>query len=261
MLVLFREGTGGNFFKTLFKNQDLGEPGSRIDRYIKNPRLEFIETESNHLSYTIRIAHIDVSDEHKKHHEVDVNDFDIVVRILPHQKIFKAIWNNFHKKILVEENLSLDSWQDDVVYWFDKCYYNIKQYYQLHKLDIINNTIIDIINFDQIEDIDYLREISKKYFLRDLTNDQIRFIQSYKSKQLGIDITDDLEKDMSKIVAEIPDERFLKDPWFASYCVFKYEKNNGFDESDRIWSIEEFKDCIEVEHLLDIANRYQDHST
>lgn len=264
VLVFFREGTGGNFFKTLFENQDLGEAGLRVDPWLTIKQIEYsLQSGSQPLvtgPIQITIAHASTSDAYKKYHTVDPSGFDLVLRILPHHQIYKTIWNNFHKKIIIEEKLSLESWQQDLTFWFDKCYYNIGEYYQLHKSDIVNNVIANVIDFDRIEDVDYLESVSQKYFSSSLTSEQIRFIQSYQSKQLNVRLSDDLEQDMSRIVSEIPRDRFAKDPWFASYCVFKYEKNRGLSESDRAWSVDQFDRYPGPDQLISIADQYRSQS-
>ena len=61
---------------------------------------------------------------------------------------------------------------------------------------------------------------------------------------------------MQEIVAPISDEMFEQNPWFFSYCVYKFEKNNELTEKNRKWTI---NNCVSVQtrrHLLEICDQY-----
>jgi len=61
---------------------------------------------------------------------------------------------------------------------------------------------------------------------------------------------------MQEIVDPISDLQFEQSPWFAAYCLFKFEKNNLLAESQRLWTIDSVTSPIDKKFLLSIEHQY-----
>lgn len=234
-LIVFREGQSGNFLRNVINDVPLSKVGFRTDEVLLNS-----------IFFT-----------HKDDYVNQSKSFDLVLRILPEKQIYNAIYNNFMKKLLVEDmpEFKLQDWVNNANEWYDRCYYNIKEYWELINCDIKFNQYPDVINFDRLLDEDYIASILKRYFGLELDSSRRNIVNKYRELQLGIDLHTD-SKEMQEIIG--PVEHLLEEnPWFFSYCVFAYETNNCYNESDRLWSID---NCIGVQNagnLLEIAGQYK----
>lgn len=244
-LIIFREGHSGHYLQSLINNHPV-DAKFRMDNWypgIYNSLPEKISGDNVCL-----------------HHSPGVdyeNKFDLILTILPDQKIYHAIYNIFFKKMLIEEFTieQYQNWQNDPVFWYDKSYYHIKQYYELITQDITNNRYPNIVNFDRMLDKVYLDQIFHLYYGKGLTDIQTTLVEQYKNKQLNIDLPR-TGKSMVEITDPIPDSQFVETPWFASYCIYKYEFNNGLTESQRRWSINDIKTIIDKTFLLSLETQY-----
>lgn len=248
-IIFFREGLSGHYLKLLLN--DAPDPVQfRIDPwYPEIYALPF--TKKKEDCVCSHLSNIDV--------DKVIKNFDLVLTIQPYQKIYHGIYNVFYKKYLIEnpdQKESFAKWTENLLTWYDRTYYNIKEYYHLFRQDLNDNTFDNIINFDYILDIDYIEEIIKKYYNKSLTKNMIRIITDYKKLQLNLDLSGD-DKNMKDIVSRIPDHYFINSPWFASYCLFKYETNNNLTESMRKWSINSINVPIDQKFLISVADQYQ----
>ena len=249
-VIFFREGLSGHYFKSLV--DDSNQPvGFRIDPWYpdiyNNPR------PTTMLENCVCV--------HK--HLVNCREFeqhrDLILTIQVRHKIYHAIYNNFYKKYLIENpHLQSDfkNWTNNKTFWYDITYYNIKEYYALYQQDLKENTFENIIEFDHILELDYIEQIFLRYYNKSLTENMQNIVKTYRDLQLKYDLSGS-ECAMSDIVSSLPDHVFLESPWYASYCVFKYETNNGLQESQRQWSIDLASQPIDKKFLLEIANQYQ----
>jgi len=216
--LVFREGQSGHYFATLVAGQ--GQISFRIE-------------EKNNVDTMYLTHNVD--------YVTQSNTFSPLLRILPCTHIYNAIYNNFVKKMLMEEykHFKLSEWHNNRVFWYDRCYYNIKEYYNLIKTDIESNIYPEIINFDLLTDESYIESVLWKYFNIKLDQPRLNMIKEYRDLQLGIDLIDNNDTDMASIVAPISNQQFMENPWFWAYSVFKFEHNNKFSEIQRPWSVDD----------------------
>lgn len=240
-LLVHREGQSGRFFLTLLENLPLDAISFRI---------------SDHYQSKVHKLCITHEIDFEKHSK----QYDLVLRILPTKKIYPVVYNNFMKKLIVEQGtLDYNNWRDHLVAWYDICYYNITEYYQLIEQDIAENQYKEIIDFDRLLDEDYMDHILQKYFSQGLDDNRKSLLDKYRSLQIKIKL-DGPEKNMADIVRSLDASVFENNPWFFSYCIHRYEKNNGFQESDRRWSINDITTPQTKENLLEIAQCYQKYN-
>jgi hypothetical protein len=255
-LILFREGLSGHYLKALIDDTP-DAVQFRVDPWYpgiydnpKRPKYDKLETLASSECHCAHRKGIDV--------QKALSRYDLVLSILVNRKIYHGIYNNFYKKLLVEQldlRTRFSRWHHEPCFWYDTAFYNLKEYYHLFRHDHIENTVNNIIDFDFILELDYIREIFQKYLNRDINDNTRRLVAGYRSQQLQYDLSGD-ERTMEDIVDSIPDDEFTMSPWFAAYCIFKYETNNQFAESQRLWSINEINGVIDKKTLLNIATKY-----
>lgn len=247
-VIFFREGLSGHYLKSLVDDDptamkfrvDPWYPGLYENMQPKNDQCKCMH---KHL-----VDWQKISAQH-----------DLVLTIQVQNKIYHAIYNNFYKKYLIENpQLQPDfaNWTQNKLFWYDVTFYNIKEYYVLNRRDLLENTFENIINFDQLLEIQYIEHIFKKYFNRDLTDNMRRIVTEYANLQLQYNLSE-AETSMQDIVQKIPDKAFIESPWFASYCIFKYETNKNLSESQRLWSIDSVTKPIDKRFLLQISSQYK----
>jgi hypothetical protein len=238
-LVIFREGSSGQYFKALVEEY----PVSGVSAKMQPPLLDSPLVELSHT--------VDYVSQNQ--------NFDQILRILPDKRIYNIIYNNFTKKLLLEQcsTLDLSTWKNNLILWYDICYANIVEYFDLISTDVNTNVYPEIINFDLITDKDYMELILKKYFDINISQNQINVIEKYKSLQLSIALEQDQSKDMKTIVEPITDQLLKSMPWFFAYCMFKYERNNQLTELDRLWSVNNFNRWQNRQDLIALAEQYQ----
>jgi hypothetical protein len=222
-VVVFREGYSGHFLRAVILNHPSTVANFRIDDRLLSHNKELY----------VQLTH----DTHA------ISNTDRIFRILPTRKIYNPIYNNFMKKILVEEfpNFDLANWINDPVFWYDKCYYHIQEYYSKIHNDISTNTIQHVIDFDQLTDTEYLSNMLQQEFQLELDANRRALVKNYAELQLKIDLIDDTTLLMQDILSPITDSMLLQNPWFWAYAVFKFEHNNNLTENRRLWSINNFK--------------------
>lgn len=247
-IIFFREGLGGHYLKSLIDDST-------------NPMKFRVDPWYPGLYYHKKFVVEDCVCLHK--HLVDWQklsaSFDLVLTIQVQKKIYHAIYNNFYKKFLIENpHLQQDfkNWSQNCTFWYDVTYYNLKEYYGLYQQDLAENTFQNIIDFDNILQVDYIEHIIKKYLGKDLTHNMRRIVSEYAALQLRYDLSGS-ETDMQDIIRVIPDTEFEESPWFASYCIFKYETSNNLSESQREWSIDSVSTPIDKKFLLEISAKYR----
>jgi len=246
-IIFFREGLSGHYLKSLV-NDDPYRMTFRLDKYLpgiyKNPDPNIDRCECVH-KHLIDWQKLSV-------------EYDLILTIQVQKKIYHAIYNNFYKKYLIENpHLQQDfrEWNRNQLFWYDVTYYNMKEYHRLYQHDLIDNSFQNIINFDHILEIEYIEHIFKKYYNRNLTANMRRIVTEYANLQLQYDLSAD-DTSMHNIIESIPDKAFVESPWFASYCIFKYETNNHLDESQRLWCIDAMTTPIDKKCLIEISSRY-----
>ena len=219
--IVFREGHSGYFLQSVI-----------LDRPADSTKFRMAEgpqsTEEIFLTHSTSLP---------------ADKFDPVFRILPTHCIYNAIYNIFMKKVLIEEfpGFELTQWTQDPIFWYDKCYYHIKECYFQIKQDIATNTFVNIVDFDNITDCDYLAHWLFCNFGKTITQNQISLINNYASKQLSMQLKDDATTAMSAILDPLSDSVLEQNPWFWAYSVFKFEQNNSLTEADRLWSVDNFQ--------------------
>jgi hypothetical protein len=148
------------------------------------------------------------------------------------------------------------TWTTNLSTWYDQTFYNIKEYYQIYQQDLVENTFPNVIEFDNLLDLDYIQHLLMHYYNRPLTKNIKRIVKDYSQLQVQYDLCTN-GNDMKDIVSVLPDQVFRESPWFASYCIFKYETNNNLQENQRQWSIDSVTEYIDKSFLLSIASQYQ----
>lgn len=246
-LIVFREGLSGHYLKALIDDLPV-DIHFRMDPWYPG-------------IYEERKRPIQETDNVCTHHFPDATreqQFNLVLHILADQKIYHAIYNNFFKKFLIEDAdpEQYKNWKGNLAWWYDKAFYNIKEYYFLSTLDQENSTCTNIVNFDELLDEQYLEVFFKQYYNRTLSDNMKLIIKQYRNAQLPISLTRE-GSSMQEIVDPIPDKEFDHSPWFASYCIFKYEINNGLQEDQRLWSIDTVCQAIDKKFLLNLQYQYR----
>lgn len=257
-LILFREGLSGHYLKALIDNTP--DPIQfRVDPWYPGIYDNATCTELGVMRTSIP-SQCDCA--HRTHINVQntLSRYDLVLSILVNYKIYHGIYNNFYKKLLVEQ-LDLKKrfvrWHLEPCFWYDIAFYNLKEYYHLFQHDHVDNIVGNgiVVNFDFILELDYIEEIFQKYLNRAINKNTRRLVNSYRAQQLQYDLSRN-EKTMEDIVDSIPDAEFTLSPWFAAYCIFKFETNNQLVESQRLWSIDEINAIVDKKILLDLATKY-----
>jgi hypothetical protein len=236
-LVVFREGQNGNFLKLLIENY-------------KHANVDF------RISDIHPTNHFDITLTHNVDFILQKEKYDQVIRILPEKKIYLAIYNNFIKKLVREQAvLDFSNWKSHTTAWYDTCFYNIEEYYNLICSDICNNQYTDVISFDLMLDPGYMNTVLNQYFGVKLDQSRLLLLESYSNLQLKIPIDSEavLMQDISDVIS---DDMFENNPWFFSYCLHKFEKANNFTEKNRKWSIDSLPGILTRQTLTDISVMY-----
>lgn len=223
IVIVFCEGHSGHFLRSIILNHPASVASFRIWDNLDHSRngVEVLLT----------------------HNVDDALASDCAFRILPTHKIYNAIYNIFMKKVLIEEFLEFDlkNWVNDPIFWYDKCYYHIQEYYhRIHK-DISTNTMQNIIDFDRLTNLEYLSDFLRQHLSLEFDHNQRTLLEKYTELQLQIDLNDDSTVEMCDILLPITDHMFLQNPWFWAYAVFKFEHNNNLTGEHRLWSVNNFK--------------------
>lgn len=236
-ILVHREGQSGHFFLALLEKLDPTEIKFRVTDYYQSK------------IYNLEITHTVDFQLHSQY-------YDQVLRILPERKIYHCIYNNFMKKLITEQATEkFQNWKDNIIHWYDTCFYNIQEYYTLISQDVANNQYTNLINFDRLLEEEYLDSVLRKYFDQTLDTDRRIILDRYKRLQLQIDL--DLPgTGMHEILHQLGDSDFEQNPWFFAYCIFKYEANNGLTEADRTWSINNIDQIQRKDNLLQLAQYY-----
>lgn len=243
-LIVFREGLSGHYLKSLVDDENV-EVKFRMDPWYPGIYDTLMPPKQDQTC--VCLHQLPDPDYDKK--------FDVVFTVLAKQAIYQAIYNVFTKKILIEQSTPAEfsAWQTNPVYWYDRCYYNIEEYWNLFRQD---QSLGNIIDFDRILDVGYISDLFQQHYGRQLTTNQRRIVTEYAAKQLDVNLTLHGQT-MTEIVAPIPDHKFLESPWFAAYCLFKFERNNGLPESNRLWTIDSVTQPIDKQFLLTVAQQYR----
>jgi hypothetical protein len=248
-VIFFREGLSGHYLKSLVDDSD--QPVSfRIDPWYpgiyNNPRPTKLEN--------CRCIH-----KHLVNYREIEQQRDLILTIQVRHKIYHAIYNIFYKKFLIEnikQQKNFKTWTNNLSTWYDQTFYNIKEYYQLYQQDLVENTFSNVIEFDHLLEIDYIEHVFKHYYNKQLTCNMSRIVNTYAKLQLQHNLSRDGQC-MADIISALPDQVFWESPWFASYCIFKYETNNHLLENQRQWSIDSVTKPIDKQFLIAIADQYQ----
>lgn len=253
-LILFREGLSGHYLKAII-NDSKKQIGFRVDPW--HPGI-YDDLDFDHLQRSGSLGQCACLHPHLIDTEQYMSLYDVTLTIQVHKKIYNACYNIFHKKYLVENieaRKSFDRWQDNLSYWYDLTYYNIKEYRALYEQDLQTNKICNVVNFDRILETEYIADVLDRYFNLAMTDNRKRIIADYRSQQITYSLNKD-EQDMGTIVQALPDKVFQQSPWFASYCIFCFEHNNHLSESQRLWSVDHICTPIDRQFLLDLPNQY-----
>jgi hypothetical protein len=236
-VIVFREGQSGHYLKSIILNNTLKNVGFRMTEHYR----------ANNITLT--------HDSNYKKHKLN---FDCVLRILPTKQIYSAVYNNFMKKLIIEEYSTtiLDNWYSNPVYWHDRCYYNIVEYYKLITEDIETNLYPVVIDFDQLLHKDYLSSVLARYFHVEFDNSRENIRKTYKELQLNLNLDQD-RTSMEDIIDVVTDDLLVKNPWFFSYCIHKYERSNNLTQDNRCWSINSINPVPNKKLLLELAQQYK----
>ena len=246
--MVFREGLSGNYLRSLIQDSDQ-EIDFRIDKTYTS-----INQSTYTKKYACKCAHlkdIDIKTVHITYHPI--------LTIQVHKKIYHGIYNNFHKKLIVENqdlNADFAHWHNNARFWYDTAYYNIEEYYRLFRKDTEQNTFPKIIDFDHILEIPYIEKIFRQYLDREISDNIRHRITAYARLQLPYDLSGN-ETQMCDILDIIPDHEFERTPWFAAYCIFKYEMTNQLSDSQRLWSINSIDKPVDKDWLRNISSQYR----
>lgn len=223
VVIVFCEGHSGHFLRSVILSHPVAVASFRIS--------DNLNGKCNGLD--VRLTH----------DPNDTLDADCVLRILPTCNIYNTIYNIFMKKVLMEEfpKFDLTNWVNNPVFWYDKCYYHIQEYYHRICKDISTNTIQNVIDFDQLMDPEYLINLLRQHFHLEFDNNRHALVEKYAGFQLQVNLKNDSVLQMKDILLPITDGMLLKNPWFWAYAVFKFELNNNLTEQDRLWSVNNFK--------------------
>ena len=246
-VIFFREGLSGHYLKSIIDDSQ-NTIGFRVDPWYP--------TDAN-FRKKLKFESCTCLHKHLVDWEKISRQFNLTLTIQVQSKIYHAIYNNFHKKYLVENpNLlrSFKTWKDNYLFWYDLIYYNIKEYYELFRKDLAENQLVNIIEFDNLLELDYVEQIMKLYYNKSLTDNMVRIVKEYSQTQLQYNLTSD-KISMEEITSTIPDFEFDKSPWFAAYCIFAYETNNNLKESQRNWCIDSINN-IDKKMLIDLSKKY-----
>jgi hypothetical protein len=232
--IIYREGHSGNFLYSVITSQPADDVSFRMADNYQNYQNDIFLTHDQNIGN---------------------QQFDQVLRILPVRNIYNPIYNIFMKKTLLEEfpTFEMKNWTNDIVFWYDKCYYQIQYYYDQICKDIATNTIQNIIEFDRLTDCNYLSDVLLQNFRITLNDNQRALIKNYAQLQLQVELADDNTTSMQEILAPISDDMLLQNPWFWAYAVFKFERNNNLTEEQRLWSV----DAIKSPHVCSELIQYQ----
>jgi len=248
-VIFFREGLSGHYLKSLVDDSN-EQVNFRMDPWYPG---------IYDNQHTVKIENCVCVHKHLSNYKFLESCYDLTLTIQVRRKIYHSIYNNFYKKFLVEntdQQENFKNWTGNLSTWYDRTFYNIKEYYQLYQQDLIENTFSNIIEFDNLLELDYIEHLFIQYYNRPITENMKRIVNTYGQLQLQYDLSGQ-EQDMQDIISALPDQIFLESPWFASYCIFKYETNNNLQENQRQWSINLITKPIDKEFLLSIAHRYQ----
>ncbi len=240
--IWFREGLSGHFLKAVLSGSK--EPGKfRMDPWYPG----------------IYDSRQDTSDDWLKcgHRLPTYQSFDFVLQILVRQKIYHAIYNVFHKKLLIEQIVpeQYKNWRSNMPFWYDKAFYNIQDYFQKFTQEANASTHSDIVEFDQLLDAEYLNQLSLRYLGKPLQDRSYVVVQEYAQQQLNVELPYH-GTDMAEILDTLPDDKINNSPWFAAYAIYKFEYNNNLAESQRRWSIDAITKPIDKQFLLEISQQY-----
>ena len=242
-LILFREGLSGHYLKSLVDDEPV-DVKFRMDPWHPGIYNTLVPPATDQSCVCL----------HQLPSAEYTDKFDHVFTVLANTAIYHAIYNVFTKKVLVEQSTPAEfaCWQDSMVTWYDRCYYNIEEYWHLFQQDQLLGELID---FDQILDVNYIEQLFQQHYGQSLTDNQRRIVTEYRDKQLNISLSMS-GNSMQEIVDVIPDHLFQESPWFAAYCLFKFEKNNQLPESNRLWTIDDVTQPIDKQFLLSVAQQY-----
>ena len=233
--ISFDEGCSGNFLAALLTNSDINKfsridsPGNLLD-YNSFPNFSYLDQKT----YTPSALAVT--------HENDIKlikellKVDTVIRIQPGTGLFSAIYNVFDKKHVFEKQTDvMDKWPYHTAYCYDMTLEHLKDYYKKFTTPRNYDDAI-IFNFGDFYNKDAIINFAINH---KFTINNYKLIDSYQANQMPLLLGIPECKDMSKIVATIPDEFFLKSPWFACYCIFCFEFVNDIKESQRKWTIDD----------------------
>ena len=80
--------------------------------------------------------------------------------------------------------------------------------------------------------------------------------ETYKELQLNLNLDQD-RTSMEDIIDVVTDDLLVKNPWFFSYCIHKYERSNNLTQDNRCWSINSINPVPNKKLLLELAQQYK----
>lgn len=238
-LIVFREGQSGNFVKSLIQDYAPDLVNFRVaDLNLYHERQVDLTHEINWPRHSQR--------------------YNQVLRILPERRIYAACYNNWAKKVLMEQVDAQEyaQWTLNPPVWYDRAYYNICEYHQLITQDLANNQYPTVINFDHLTDLSYVTEILDEYFGLEMTDNRRNLFERYCQQQLPVDL--DLPADsMQQLCSAVPVKAWHESPWFFAWAVHRWESMNNLQETHRTWSINHAKQPQTPADLVRIADSYR----
>ena len=170
-------------------------------------------------------------------------------KIYPKTNVFGWLKNVFYKKQQIE---SINVSQAEMLCQFDFMFENMKDSYFALKedCDFPEDLTID---FGQMKDLDYLKQLYLEANEVDAPDEQIEFAQNYIDLQ-GKNIEDCNSLDIQDIVKLVNPQ----DLYDLAILLFVYEKNHNTIDCNRLWTIDDLPIEIDraVAFLIDNSKKY-----
>jgi hypothetical protein len=246
-VISFTEGCSGNFLAALISNSDI-KSFKRIDTASNLKNANFIM-----LPFMETVQGFDVIATHESNSKIINNHVKParIIRIEPVTGIFTAIYNVFDKKLIDEDQKDImQKWPAEPGYCYDMTFEHMKDYYHVFSQSKHRPGQM-LFDFGWLYQHNQLTE-----FLQSIGVDaNLDLVDRYMSTQMPLLLSLPLSASMADIVQLIPEEYFVRSPWFACYCIFCFEHNNKLQEYQRMWSIDTLP-VLSAEGLIALSTQY-----
>lgn len=184
------------------------------------------------------------------HHVVVTHNFDRVlisqtfpnakiIAVYPYTHLGNVLYNICWKKLTVTLTNAVDNHYLHIREWYEKI--------QHWRPEYICNDWWDLTDIEKIQCL----------LDAPITQSQQQFFDTYWKNQLCLKL--DFPKESCTITELIQKwklhDRF--DPWLTALVIFVYELTNGWNESDRLWTIDDADKFAGWQDVIDIGEKYQ----